>query len=195
MKNRNIIFLVFGLLAGILAMYMIMSFSSDRAGTETSHNAIVENIERLGTLEVVRYNIKDIVEYKKIRQWLPNAKTAMIVSGEVTVAIDLTQLKPQDIKTGGDYINLRLPCPVIHHVSINHSDSKIYNMEYGLWESEQIADDAYRKAEQYLREQAQKLDYQNAAYENTVTLLTPLLRSMGYNHITIAFMPPSQILP
>lgn len=187
MKERNAIFLFLGLIIGLLVMYVILSSSKQKSKTEISHSTLVENIEQIGNLEVVKYNIKDIIEYKKIRQWLPNAKTALVISGEVTICIDLTKVKAHDIYTMGDTIALTLPQPEICHTSINHSQSKIYNMEFGLWESEILVDEAYKRAELYLKEQSLELDYKEKAYENTHSLLTPLLHSMGFKHVIINF--------
>lgn len=187
MKERNAIFLFLGLIIGLLVMYVILSSSKQKSKTEISHSTLVENIEQIGNLEVVKYNIKDIIEYKKIRQWLPNAKTALVISGEVTICIDLTKVKAHDIYTMGDTIALTLSQPEICHTSINHSQSKIYNMEFGLWESEILVDEAYKRAELYLKEQSLELDYKEKAYENTHSLLTPLLHSMGFKHVIINF--------
>ncbi|WP_029902331.1 DUF4230 domain-containing protein [Prevotella sp. 10(H)] len=183
--KSGLIILILGIAAGMMLMRMCTHKSEDKV--EVSHNIIVQKIESLGNLEVLKYNIQDMVEYKKIRQWLPNAKTALIVSGEVICCVDLTRLRPEDIYTSGDSIRLTLPAPEVCHVNIDHSASRIYDMQFGLWETTEIADEAYRHAESQLREQAQKLDMDSKSRDNTVNLLRPILQAMGFNDVMITF--------
>lgn len=187
-KQRSYInMLVIGILIGGIVMYLFSVKDKGGDKVEVSHNMIVEKIESLGNLEVLKYNIQDMVEYKKVRHWLPNAKTALIVSGEVICCIDLTRLKSKDIYTSGDSIRLTLPAPEVCHVTIDHSASRIYDMQFGLWESTQIADEAYRQAEKQLREQAEKLDMDSKSRDSAVNLLRPILQAMGFEHILITF--------
>lgn len=179
--------LIAGILIGVLIMYLFTSRGKGGDKVEVSHNMIVEKIENLGNLEVLQYNIQDLIEYKKERQWLPNAKTALIVAGEVICCVDLTKVKPDDIYTSGDSIRIKLPEPEICHVKIDHSASRIYDMQFGLWETTEIADEAYRHAETQLKAQAMKLDMKSKSRDNTVNLLRPMLEAMGFKHVLITF--------
>jgi len=185
-QKTGILILISGIAVGMLLMFII-SRSHGEDKVEISHNMIVEKIESLGNLEVVRFSIQDIVEYKKVRRWLPNAKTALIVSGEVIGCIDLTRLRPEDIYTSGDSIRLQLPAPGICHTKIDHSKSRIFNIQYGFWDTSEIVDEAYRAAEVHLREQAVKLDIETQSRENAVILLRPILQAMGFEHVLISF--------
>lgn len=188
MKIRELVaLLVVGITIGAIATYFYLRPNDKNEKTEISHNLIVEKIERLGNLEVVKYNLQDVVEYQKVRQWLPNAKTALIIAGEVIACIDMTKIQPDDIYTQGDSIRLTLPSPEICHVKIDHSRSKVYNMEYGLWESEKIMDQAYKNAEQHLYSEALKLNIGEESRNNTIQLLEPLLQAMGFNKVYITF--------
>lgn len=186
-RKGNITILIAGIIIGLLIMYIFTGRKSDKSKVEISHNMVVEKIESLGNLEVLKYSIQDIMEYKKVRQWLPNAKTAMIVAGEVIYCVDLTKLTPDDIYTSSDSIRLQLPAPEVCHVKVDHSKSKVYNLEFGLWESERIVDEAYRHAEKQLQEQATRLDMETKSRSNTIDLLNPILKAMGFNHVLITF--------
>lgn len=186
-KLRSQIFLlIIGITLGVIAMFLF-SGKQKKDTVQISHNMIVEKIESLGNLEVTKYSIQDVMEYKKVRRWLPNAKTALIISGEVICCIDLTQLKPEDIETSGKSIRLRLPAPQICHVKIDHANSRVYDMEYGLWESAQITDEAYKSAERHLNEKAKELDIMSQSRNNAVNLLRPILSAMGFDEIVITF--------
>lgn len=188
MKLRALLtLLIIGGLIGGLITYFAISSKKEGNKIQVSHHMIVQKVEALGNLEVVRYSIQDIIEYKKVREWLPNAKTALVVTGEVIGCVDLTKIGEQDIYTSNDSISITLPAPEICHAKIDHSKSYIYDMEYGLWESEKITDEAYRYAEKEIYAQALKMDFESQSRQNTIQLLNPILQSMGFNHIMITF--------
>lgn len=176
------------MILGMLAIYLFSGKGSEPK-VEISHNMVLEKIEDLGNLEVVKFTIQDIMEYEKVRRWLPNAKTALIISGEVTGCIDLRKVKPEDIYTSGDSIRLTLPAPEICHVYVDHSKSRVYNMQYSLWETPKIVDDAYRHAEHELKDKAAKMDIESKSRDNTVNLMTPILQAMGFKQVGITFKP------
>lgn len=188
MKPRvSITILIFGVLLGLILSSLLSKGEKNITEAEVSHTMIVEKIESLGDLEVLKYNIQDIIEYKKIRQWLPNAKAALLISGEVICCVNLAKIKPDDIYTSVDSIRLQLPSPEICHVKIDHSKSRVYNIEYGLWESVDIVDAAYKSAEKQLIEKSLELDIKQKGRDNTVILLKPILEAMGFKHILITF--------
>ncbi len=187
-KLRSQIFiLIIGIILGIMVMYLIAQ--KKNSTVQISHSMVLEKVESLGNLEVTRYSIQDMMEYKKVRRWLPNAKTALVVSGEVICCVDLTKLKPEDIQVTDKTIHLQLPSPEICHVKIDHSKSRIYNMEFGLWESTKIVDEAYSFAEKQLDEKARQLDMLSQSRDNTVNLLKPILEAMGFEEVIISFSP------
>ena len=74
-----------GMLIGVLLMYIFSGKGKEsEPQTIVSHNMGVEKIESLGNLEGIKYSIQDIMEYQKVRQWLPNAKTTLIQVGDIT---------------------------------------------------------------------------------------------------------------
>lgn len=186
-QRMYIAVLLLGILLGFLLYPLLSRGKKDVSNLEVSHTMIVEKIESLGNLEVLKYSIQDIIEYKKVRQWLPNAKAALLVSGEVICCVDLTEIKAEDIYVSGDSIRLHLPAPELCHVKIDHSKSRVYNVEYGLWESVEIVDAAYKSAEKQLYERAGELDIKQKGRDNAVNLLNPILGAMGFNNILITF--------
>lgn len=192
-QKAGVTILISGILIGFLLAYLFRGNNKNEIQSEISHTMIVEKIESLGNLEVLKYSIQDIMEYKKVRQWLPNAKAALLVSGEVICCVDLTKIKPEDIYVSGDSVRLQLPSPEICHTKIDHSKSRVYDINYGLWETTEIVDAAYKSAEKQLHERALELDMESKSRDNTVNLLKPILSSMGFEHILITFKSGNRI--
>nr|WP_297162836.1 DUF4230 domain-containing protein [uncultured Dysgonomonas sp.] len=184
----SLLIILLGLVA--LIIYLLKSGSKNEP-TITSHTMVVQQIEEMGKLEVVKYNIQDMMEYEKVRQWLPNSKATLKIVGEVIACVDLTIVGENDIVTSGDSISLMLPLPEICHYKIDHSRSRVYNMEYGLWESAEIVEDAYKNAEQQIYQQAQNMGIEKESRENTIKVLTPIFRAMGFTKIYIGFKSPA----
>ncbi|MFV0469762.1 MAG: DUF4230 domain-containing protein [Dysgonomonas sp.] len=157
-----------------------------------SHEMVLTQIESLGNLQVVKYNIQDIVEYEKTRTFLPNSKTALIVVGEVTGCIDLTKIKQGDIETIGDSVSITLPDPEICTVKIDHSRSRVYNVQFGLWEEARLIDEAYAYAEKQIEAEARKMGIAVDCRENTQKVLHPILSALGFKKIDIRFKTPVQ---
>jgi hypothetical protein len=152
-----------------------------------SHNMLVKQIEELGRLEVVRYNIQDLMDYEKKRKWLPNSKTSLKIVGEVIGCVDLTKIKAEDIRVDKDSVSIILPDPEICNWKIDHSKSKVYNVEYGLWETQELVDEAYKEAEKKLYKEAQNMGIAKESRENTKKVLVPLLKGLGFKKVHIGF--------
>lgn len=178
----------------VLVIFIVFLLTSNKKEPQVNitHEILVQQIEELGNLEVVKYNIQDMMEYEKIRRWLPNSKASLKIVGEVIACVDLTKIQQEDIVTEGDSVSLMLPIPEICHYKVDHSRSKVYNMEFGLWESAQLVDDAYHQAEQNLYQQALKMGIANESRENTIKVLTPILRGLGFKRIYIGFKSPEE---
>ncbi len=183
----SILIILLGLVA--LIIYLLKS-ETKQEQTIVSHTMVVQQIEEMGKLEVVKYNIQDMMEYEKVRRWLPNSKATLKIVGEVIACVDLTTIDANDIVTKGDSISLILPLPEICHYKIDHSRSRVYNMEYGLWETAEVVEDAYKKAEEQIYQQAQNMGIEKESRENTIKVLTPILRAMGFTKIYIGFKSP-----
>lgn len=177
---------IFLLIALAVVIFFLVKPSSKNESMAT-HKILLQQVEELGRLELVRYNIQDIVEYNKVRDWLPDSKTILMVSGEVISCIDLTLLTEEDIVVVDDSVSLLLPMPEICHVKIDHARSKVYDVKFGLWETPDLVDEAYREAESQIHNQALNMGLTSQSRETAVKLLSPILQSLGFNKISINF--------
>jgi hypothetical protein len=181
--NKTSIFLLVGL--AIVIFFLVKP--SKKNESKVVHELLLQQVEEIGRLELVRYNIQDIVEYEKMRNWLPNSRTILMVSGEVVACIDLALLTEDDITVEGDSVALLLPIPEICHVKIDHSRSKVYDVKFGLWDTPDLVDEAYREAEKEIHNKALEMGLVSQSRDSAVKLLTPILQALGFEKITINF--------
>lgn len=178
------------LLLVLILIVVVMFWKGSKTDDErvyVTHDMLTQQIEQLGNLEVVKYTIQDMMEYEKMRKWLPNSKAQVKVVGEVIACVDLTKITAEDVYTEGDSVSLILPIPEICHYKLDHSRSKVYNVEYGLWETADLVDEAYKHAEQHLYTESLKMGIAAESRTNTIKVLTPLLKGLGFNRISIGF--------
>ncbi len=153
----------------------------------STHSVVLEEITAMGKLELVKYSFKDVVEQEITRQWLPNPKAALIVQGEAIGCIDLTLLHPTDIQVAGDTLIVHLPEPELCVFKIDHNRSKVYNTEYAFMDESRLIEQAYRQAEEKIKESALETGILDQARENALKVLTPILSKSSGKPVLIKF--------
>jgi hypothetical protein len=147
---------------------------------QVTHSTVLNKIEGLGKMELVRYNFKDVVEYKKeLSRWLPNSRSVLIVAGEAVGCIDMSQVTRQDIKFPNDStITIKLPAPEICYFKVDHAKSKIFAMEYTYFQDATLVDEAYKYAEKNVRQSALNAGILEETARNADKILKPMLEGI-----------------
>ncbi|GHV44903.1 hypothetical protein FACS1894180_6810 [Bacteroidia bacterium] len=157
------------------------------------HQSVVEKVEAVGKLSLVKMTLQDVVEYTKIREWLPDASALLVVQGEVEAGIDLAKLKDNDIYVSEKEISVYLPAPEITSFKINHEKSRVYDTRNNFFSGAEIVDAAYSKAEKQMHEAALASGILQTAEENATKFFVPFFQSMGFTKINLHFgqTPPN----
>jgi len=155
--------------------------------TVSSHRTTLEKVEALGRLELMRMNIRDVMEHKLTRQWLPDASALLIISGEAVGCIDLQKVKPENIVIKKDVLKIQLPAPELCYCKIDHENSKVYETRYDYFTRINLVDNAYKEAEKYLLETAIEAGILDRTKENAVILLKPFFEGLGFKQVEITF--------
>jgi hypothetical protein len=153
-----------------------------------THNMVVEKVEALGKLELVKFYLKDIVEQTTEMDWWPDPKVVLLVSGEVVGCIDLAKIDSSDVIMTGNEVLIKLPQPEICYFKVNHQDSKVYNMDSKfIMDEPTMIDRAYKQAEKQLEVAAVKMKILEQTKINAGALLKPLLQDFTGKKIVISF--------
>jgi hypothetical protein len=153
-----------------------------------NHNMIVEKVESLGKLELVKFYLKDIVEQTTEMDWWPDPKVILLVSGEVVGCVDLSKIDSSDVTILGNEIVIKLSQPEICYFKVNHQDSKVYNMDSKfIMDEPTMIDRAYKQAEKQLEVAAVKMKILEQTKTNAITLLKPLLEDFTGKKVTLTF--------
>ncbi len=171
--------------SGIVGIFLYRSITEK---FRSEHMLSVDKIEKMGKLELVKVNIKDVLEQTSERPfYLPNAKAVLIISGEVIAGIDLEKVQKNDIADSGTEITVTLPKPEVLMSKVNHEKSKIYDIEWGGFSTANLVDEAYKTAETTIIEEAKKTGYEETCKNNAKSLLTPLFREISGKDVNILF--------
>ncbi|AHJ95914.1 DUF4230 domain-containing protein [Hymenobacter swuensis] len=162
-----------------------------------THNTVLEKVEALGRMELVRYQFKDVVEYKKSTyRFLPDAKVALIVAGNAVGCLDLRKVRPQDVVLEGDSIlRLALPEPELCIWQVDHSKSKVYSVENGFFQDAELVDAGYKYAEANVRTAALQSGILAQTTQNAEQILRPMLQTMTGRRVILSRQMQNPKLP
>ena len=163
------------------------ALSRFRRDDKTTQSIVLKEVTALGKLELVRYTFKDIVEHEQVNTFLPNANAVLIVEGEATGCIDLTQLGAADITTHGDSVTVQLPKPELCGWKINHDRSRVYDTRYSFLNESQLVSNAYQQAERQVRQSALNGGILDQTRRNADRMLRPLLERISGRKVRLIF--------
>ncbi|RSK49370.1 DUF4230 domain-containing protein [Hymenobacter rigui] len=162
-----------------------------------THNTVLEKVEALGRMELVRYQFKDVVEYKKSTyRFLPDAKVALIVAGNAVGCLDLRKVRAQDVVLEGDSVlRLALPEPELCTWQVDHSKSKVYSIENGFFQDAELVDAGYKYAEANVRTAALQSGILAQTTQNAELILRPMLETMTGRRVILTHQMQNPQLP
>ena len=158
--------------------------------TELNEDVMIEKITAMGKLELVKYSMKDVLERKEIRTFLPDKRILFVAAGEVAGCIDLTKIKKTDITVqGNDSITINLPQPEICYFKLDHGRSKVYDVSGVLFpsDSKDMVEGIYKLAEKKLLQNARDQDILGKTKENANLIFKPMLENISGKKVGVTF--------
>lgn len=200
---RQIIIIVLSMVAAI-ALYELMRQQWKQDGKvplKAQHDLIVEKVSRLGKLELVHYQLKDIVEIAPaevsvlesmlLSQGLyAPSRALLVVTGEAVGCIDLTKIKKEDIVETDSTLIVRLPRPEVCYVKVDHQRSRVYDVKVGWLSSVReswLIEAGYRSAEEKIEEAAHESRLLEQTKENASIVLRPFIEQLTHKKVVLTF--------
>ncbi len=197
------IFILVLIVAGGIAIYTKFFYQPETTSQTPviTQTTVLQEVSRIGKLELVRYNFKDILEYEKkreliedktLKEWIPftipldNAKVVLIVRGEAVGCIDLAKIKTADLVMEGDTLIAFLPEPELCYYRINHDQSKVYDVKNADEQAVMISE-AYKKAESQIQKSALEMGILDQTRANASKILQPLLEKSSGKKVLIRY--------
>jgi len=170
-----------------LFFYIKHEFTASR--TEITDSGMVQKISSMGKLELVKYEMKDIIDQKEVHPILPDSRVLFLAVGEVTACIDLTKVKKSDITQKGDSVIVFLPQPEICYAKLDHEKSKVYDIRGVMFEdgAKDMVEDVYKLAEKRILDNANEMNVLGLARQNAQLIFKPLLESISGKTVVLNF--------
>jgi hypothetical protein len=157
--------------------------------SEITSDAAITKIQAIGKLELVKINIKDVLEYNIKRDYLPDSRMLIMVSGEMAGCIDLEKISGKDITETNDTLTLHLPEPQVCYTRINHNKSKVYNASTFKWldNETEMVESLYKKADLYFESDSIRTIIVSETRKNAPTILLPLLENISHKKVVLQY--------
>ncbi len=189
----------------LLAILLLLSRTDLKQEPELVINrtAVLQEIEALGKMELVKYNFKEITELTEISQTYfnvfklgPDQKIALISSGQAVGCIDLTKLEESDVRVEDDTLYIKLPSPEICYYKLDMDKTRIYSLETNwLRDETEFIQEAYKQAEDEIRTAALGSGILSQTKTNAELILKPMLEKISGRKVVIQFNMDVRIGP
>jgi len=203
------------LLIAMIATLYITSYSpfSKKEKTEIIDSTVIlKEMELMGKLELIKYNFKEIFDYKQLSEgkligtsllnthdYDPDMNVILVASGEAVGCIDLTKMEISDIQLGKDTILILLPEPELCYHKLDMGNTRVFSIKNDSWWSRLFSDEkektqalqtAYKLAEKRIEEAAIQSGILSSANEQAVKMLGPMLEGMSGKKVLISTTIP-----
>jgi hypothetical protein len=167
-------------------------------GRDASFNqsvpVVVDRIQSLNRLETVVYSLDTVVEGSVSSPILPDVlagdKILLVVHGQSIAGIDLSKLKPEDVRIDGPNsrsIHVTLPASEIFATSLDNTRTRVYMRSTGLLvpADQNLESDTRAKAQGQLQAAALSDGILDAARKNARASVALLLTSLGFDRVEV----------
>lgn len=154
-----------------------------------SHKDVYE-IRTIGTLSTSEYTVGKIIKLNDEGEWYKWGDRKILISckAKIKAGVNLTKLKPEDIKVNGKKIEIQLPAPEIISFEMNPEQIKTEMVDVSGFRgdfSQQEKNRILRLGEKSIREDMKQLNILSDAETNAIVFLTDFYANLGFEEIII----------
>jgi hypothetical protein len=172
--------------------------------TDRTQPPLLKSIQDLSRFTAAQGNFQVVVDLQDDRKYVPdfllNHRTLFVGVGSVEAYVDFSTIGEGAVveSADGTSVSVRLPAPQLGEAHLNIEDSYVFAEQRGLFNriKDAFAGDpnrqreTYQRAEEAITQAARDTELLQRAQENTRKMLEGLLRSLGYQKVTITFATP-----
>jgi Protein of unknown function (DUF4230) len=204
-------------IAGVVALLVVLMVGFRSVGlwpefrnpfgekqTDRSQPALLKSIQDLSRYVAAEGTFQKVVDVQTSRsnvpEWLINERTLFVASGQVEAYVDFSKIGEGAIKESADgkSVEIRLPAPQLGETNLDLENSYVFAEQRGLLNrlSDVAGSDpnrqreVFRLAEDQIAAAARESGLTDRAQENTRKMLEGMLKSLGYQTVTITFEAP-----
>ncbi|WP_433266233.1 DUF4230 domain-containing protein [Micromonospora vinacea] len=193
-------------LLGIQATGILPEFRNPFAKEQTdrSQPPLLKSIQDLSRYVAAEGNFQVVVDTQNDRRNVPdfllNERTLFVGAGSIEAYVDFTKIGDGAIvqSADGKSVEIKLPAPQLGETNLDMEKSYVFAEQRGLLNrlGDLVGNDpnrqqqVYQLAEERITAAARDSGLSARAEENTRKMLEGLLRSLGYQQITVTYVAP-----
>ncbi|MFG1838842.1 DUF4230 domain-containing protein [Micromonospora sp. NPDC049175] len=193
-------------LLGVQATGFLPDFRNPFAKEQTdrSQPTLLKSIQDLSRYVAAEGNFQVVVDTQNDRRNVPdfllNERTLFVGAGSVEAYVDFTKIGDGAIvqSADGKSVEIKLPAPQLGETNLDMEKSYVFAEQRGLLNrlGDLVGNDpnrqqqVYKLAEERITAAARDSGLSARAEENTRKMLEGLLRSLGYQQITVTYVAP-----
>jgi hypothetical protein len=166
---------------------------------DRSTPALLLALDDLSEFHALTGTFQVVIDQERDTPWVPSVisgeRTRFLATGSVDAYIDFSGLDDQRVEVSGDRVTLTLPAPQLDDARIDPDNSRVLDRDRGVVErvGSMLGDggsgdgELYGLAERKISAAAAASDLRERAEQNTRDMLTGLVRSLGYQQVTVEF--------
>jgi hypothetical protein len=145
---------------------------------------VIHQVQSLSQLVTVRYVMEKVVILEDVK-WYGESRVLLIAHGVVKAGVDLSQIKPEDVRIEGQKIRIRLPRAALTDSYLDESKTKIVERTTGLLRTfdKNLEQNAREMAVNDIRRAAREAGILREAEERAQLQLRVFLHQTGYQQI------------
>lgn len=169
---------------------------------DRSQPALLERLSDLSEYRAASAELQVLIDVEDDVRFVPSflagQRVTFLAGGSVDGAVDFGSLGDDAVEIDGDEVTITLPAAVIVDVDVDPDRSYVVNRERGVLDriggvfsdNPTGEQELYQLAEDKLRAAADQSALRDRAERNTRNMLTALLRSLGFDKVTVVFEEP-----
>ena len=169
---------------------------------DRSQPALLERLSDLSEYRAASAELQVLIDVEEDIRFLPSfvagQRVTFLAGGSVDGAVDFGSLGDDAVEIDGDTVTITLPAAEIVDVDVDPDRSYVVNRDRGILDriggifsdNPTGEQELYQLAEDKLRAAADQSALLDRAERNTRTMLTALLRSLGFEEVEVVFEEP-----
>lgn len=190
LKTRlAIIGLLLAIVAGVgllLGLILPQIFRSHTPPQIFNTATVIKQVQTLSQLVTVKYVLEKVIVVEDVK-WYGESRVLMVAHGVVKAGIDLSQMKPEDIRISGEKITINMPMAAITDVYLDDTKTRIIERSTGILRDfdKDLEQNARRQAIEDLRRGARTGGIITDATDRARAQLTNLFLTLGFKEVEI----------
>lgn len=171
---------------------------------DRSQPPLLVSLTDLAEYRAASANFEVVVDLEKDTKYLPDfikgSRVIMVAAGNVDASVDFSGLKDENVVVSPDRrtVTITIPKPSLTEVRLDHDKTYVADRQRGI--ADRVAgvfgnpandQFLYQAAEGKLSDAAKASTILDLAETNTRAMLTSLLKSLGFENVTITFVAPA----